>query len=321
MTENGSGSIGLLTYFDQIYCINLERRSDKLSEFSRWADKLFKWKRINAVDGTTLVGHARVSQKLSSFELGCILSHRLVLNDALNAGHERILILEDDVIPATLLAKFDRSFESLGDWAMIYLGANQHPQTRASLKPLSNGANVHSNSHPSLAGYHASNTRGTFAYAVRKPYLLELIGLLDRCSTPADNAYHEFQQKNYGLCPVIQPNLFIADVTSSDIRASRNQQAFAVKMQWDLRLYRKQPIVKVLPSSMITPDELLMFRRALACEGFLSCVIEETPQRGAYINLIPSPRMIARSRGLDISPELLPHEITAIRGIVKSTIN
>ena len=41
----------------------------------------------------------------------------------------------------------------------------------------------------------------------------------------------------YGKCIVMYPNLFIADVTTSNIRSTQNMKERAIKMKWDLNLY------------------------------------------------------------------------------------
>lgn len=112
------------TFFDHIYCINLDKRTD------RWAKCLEEFdmhgienvERFSAVDGNTL----EISSHLLKGELGIIESHKKVIQDAKNRGFNKILILEDDV-------EFHPNFKDLfdniqpqipQDFEMLYLGGN-----------------------------------------------------------------------------------------------------------------------------------------------------------------------------------------------------
>jgi glycosyltransferase involved in cell wall biosynthesis len=50
-------------------------------------------------------------------------------------------------------------------------------------------------------------------------------------------AVRTIYRNNQKKCFVSQPNLIIADVSTSDIRSGRNQAEFSTKMKWDLTLY------------------------------------------------------------------------------------
>ena len=68
--------------------------------------------------------------------------------------------------------------------------------------------------------------------------------MFDYYNTPP--TYHNHKKEYYGLnkqsafygkCIVMYPNLFIADVTTSNIRSTQNMKERAIKMKWNLNLY------------------------------------------------------------------------------------
>jgi hypothetical protein len=112
------------TFFDHIYCINLDRRPDRwekcLQEFEKHG--IENVERFSAVDGNTL----EVSSHLLKGEIGIIESHKRILNDAKNNNYNNILILEDDV---EFHSNFTELFSSIQyeiplDFDMIYIGGN-----------------------------------------------------------------------------------------------------------------------------------------------------------------------------------------------------
>lgn len=104
-----------LHYFDQIYLINLDRRTDRLEQSIKEFLKVGmpNPKRISGVEHEN---HA----------LGCHLSHMKCFDDAIREGHDRILIFEDDVeFFPNALENLTQSLKELPkDWDMFYLGAN-----------------------------------------------------------------------------------------------------------------------------------------------------------------------------------------------------
>ena len=84
-------------YFDKIYCINLDRRSD------RWEETLIELKkwglennvvRYSAVDGNNI---QQQNNKINKGELGLVETHIKIINEAKNNNYKNILILEDDI--------------------------------------------------------------------------------------------------------------------------------------------------------------------------------------------------------------------------------
>lgn len=88
--------------FDNIFCINLDRRPD------RWEDSLIEFsknnievERVSAVDGALITSKGELNQKnkrIKPEEIGCSLSHLKVLKLIVERDYKKAMILEDDVI-------------------------------------------------------------------------------------------------------------------------------------------------------------------------------------------------------------------------------
>ena len=82
-----------------VYCINLLRASDRREQIiDQWTHKLdIHIEFIEAVDRRNLINLS--TNKLSTGEIACIMSHNLAYDKLLNSPHDMALILEDDAIP------------------------------------------------------------------------------------------------------------------------------------------------------------------------------------------------------------------------------
>ena len=113
-------------YFDKIYCVNLDKRTD------RWGECLNEFKkhnmtvdRFSAVDGSMETINRQT--RLNDGEIGVILSNIKILEDAIKNEYESILILEDDIIFDDSLSDIKSYFDSLpDDWNMLYFGGNHN---------------------------------------------------------------------------------------------------------------------------------------------------------------------------------------------------
>jgi len=122
---------------DEIYCINLFKRPEKWENFKKDSYPHFK-KSITqwlGVDGNLLT-----EEELSKFNFrtiksknrghaGCSLSHKGIYENALNKGHKRILVLEDDCFvsePLTFLEDIEKAAKELpDDWFIFYIGGHE----------------------------------------------------------------------------------------------------------------------------------------------------------------------------------------------------
>ena len=115
--------IDLDKYFDQVYCINLKSRPDRLTAFK----KNYKVLGTDKITITEAVNGKEIdpgSWQYSLGSLGCRLSHLNIYKEALNNHYTRILVLEDDVI---IQKNFRKKLTELinlvnDDWDMIYFG-------------------------------------------------------------------------------------------------------------------------------------------------------------------------------------------------------
>jgi len=112
------------SYFDAIYCINLDRATERWQAVQARFEDLGIASRVHrfpAVD--TPVNH----------HIGCALSHRAILAEARSRGLRNVLIFEDDVIfAANALEKLRPNLEELKgeelhgrQWKMLYLGGHR----------------------------------------------------------------------------------------------------------------------------------------------------------------------------------------------------
>lgn len=111
-------------YFDKIYCINLDRRTDRWEE----CEKIFKElditvERFSATDGKLLtLPHGDVYNA----ELAGSISHTEVIKLARNNGYKNILILEDDIEfnpdVNNLFSEYIKQVPT--DWDLLFFGGN-----------------------------------------------------------------------------------------------------------------------------------------------------------------------------------------------------
>lgn len=130
--------MNLNNFFDQIYCINLDRRKDRWSNaFNQFEKNGIVVKRISAIDGSVkkfnrikTVDPEKVDEslggdkKISPTEASITFSHKLMLIDAIANGYDKILMLEDD---CSFIDDFNDNFiktinDLPEDWDLFYLG-------------------------------------------------------------------------------------------------------------------------------------------------------------------------------------------------------
>lgn len=206
------------SYFDKIYCINLNKRIHKWeSAQRRFIEYNINVERFDAIDGELFTKNTNISNG----ELGCLYSHLAVIKHAKTNNYKKILIFEDDVHLSKNFQKRILSIKNL-EWKLLYLGCSQHRWD-----DIDTNFNF----------YFSNDTRGTFAYAIDCSIFDELIEILSKKKSTIDKLLTEIQRKYYGECYVIYPNIAIADVGCSDIREPRNMSEHSKKMKWDLSMF------------------------------------------------------------------------------------
>lgn len=111
------------SFFDGIFCINLDKRTDRWEtcqqEFLKHG---IKAERYSAFDGSKI----EKFNNLMVGEVGALRSHRGVIEEAKRRNLSRIVIFEDDVeLADNFSIKFiTHYFQVQDDWQLLYLGGN-----------------------------------------------------------------------------------------------------------------------------------------------------------------------------------------------------
>ena len=130
-------------YFDKIYVLSLPHTTARHANVAKVLDGLnwcYFWGTDKKDYSSTQVieqqiyddvAHRhtkRTSRSMNLGEVACALSHRNIYQNMLDEGHQRILILEDDVLPQPdQLQYFDSVIEQLPeDWELLMLGYYGH---------------------------------------------------------------------------------------------------------------------------------------------------------------------------------------------------
>ena len=124
-------SIDSWSFFDKIYCISIDERTDRRDEAKR------QFARVGLLERVEFVV---VKKHAMSAARGCYQSHRTCLQRAIAAGAKRILIFEDDIIFKGFSEK--RLQEVVGflqedsNWQILFLGAIVRGSTKTSNKSV-----------------------------------------------------------------------------------------------------------------------------------------------------------------------------------------
>ena len=120
--------MSLNNYFDKIYCINLDRRTDRWEEVKPLFEREgLVVERFSACDGKVKFDFPRSENGANSVaELGGAVSHRDVIIKAKELGLKNVLIFEDDVdFIESIGEEFGKVLNQIPeDWEMLYFGGN-----------------------------------------------------------------------------------------------------------------------------------------------------------------------------------------------------
>jgi glycosyl transferase family 25 len=138
-------------FFDKIVVVSVPRfteRHEKVKmqlqglsfDFFWGADKLKlneeELKKNGVYDEVQTRKNQRQGKALNSGEIACSLSHRMLYQEMITQQWEKVLVLEDDVLPLIDCMKYlPQSLDELPpDWELVYLGYLKHEQVTAKLK-------------------------------------------------------------------------------------------------------------------------------------------------------------------------------------------
>jgi hypothetical protein len=127
MSATQPKQINLNKYFDKVYCINLDRRTDRwqesIEEFKKW--NITGVERFPAQDGILLQKHHTISLGA----LGLYKTIIEIIRYAKKMGYKNVLFLEDDIFFREQIQQLDEYMSAVpNDWVMLYLGGH-HIQT------------------------------------------------------------------------------------------------------------------------------------------------------------------------------------------------
>jgi len=184
----------LFERFDKVFCINLDRRKDRLESFVNEVEKydLGNFDRISAVDGLTL---NQKSPNINSAELGLILTNIKILEISIQKNYNSILILEDDCKFEPEILNIESYFKQLPeDWDMLYMGGNHNTHMGISPPTKINDKVIK-----------LRNTYSTHLVGVKSKMFTIIKDLISKKNKPIDVFYSELQTKFnvYSFYPAI----------------------------------------------------------------------------------------------------------------------
>ena len=192
-------------YFDKIYCINLDRRPDRKQKCNEQFERIeLDVEFFSAIDKEKILENR---SNITTGQLACLSSHYNIIRKAEKYGHNKILILEDDVVFSDNLQEiFKNSIKDVpSDWMMLYFGGNH---LNGTIKITNNV-------------YRMVSSLTTHAYAVKSDLYQTIISKLEDAVSPVDIYYAHIHR----ICPsyVMQDGdkqLIWQDVGYSDIDES-----------------------------------------------------------------------------------------------------
>lgn len=116
----------LNNFFDKIYCINLEHRTDRWKKSKELFDKYnIKVDRFNAINGKNISNDIRKNILLDG-EIGVLLTHLEIIKECKKNNYKSVFIFEDDV---DFIEDFDQMFNVIckqipENFDFLYLGGN-----------------------------------------------------------------------------------------------------------------------------------------------------------------------------------------------------
>jgi GR25 family glycosyltransferase involved in LPS biosynthesis len=207
----------LNSYFDKIYCINLDRRDD------RWGECLIEFEkhsidveRFSAIDGKDL----KSLSGLNSGQVGAIYSHMGVIQKAKESNLDNVLILEDDVeFHDNVNQMFFDYIENVpSDWDIIFFGGNHSENNIWMTEPL-----IPVTEHV----YKIIRSYANHCYAVKNTVYDKLIEALSGKDKPNDVLISDIQKELN--CYIFRPHLAWQSPSYSDLQEQFADYSFLKK--------------------------------------------------------------------------------------------
>lgn len=176
--------------------------------------------------------------------LGCSLSHIKAIKDAQKNEYEKILLLEDDILPNRLYSRLINFLYLPEGWKFLYLGGNTSQR-------LENIDYLHYNFFNKSRGI-----AGTYAWGLHCSLFAECIevisDLTDGCDRRLETLHKKYPRDTY----ICKDHIFLPDTTESSIR-SIDSAATGRKWLRELGFTHDMISPRFLPPSLIDlPGEL-----------------------------------------------------------------
>lgn len=233
-------------YFSHTYVLNLDRRPDRLAAMKQSLKQvgIYNWTRWSALDGNepphydewcgyrrsrmTYNEKRRYHRKAigSPGSWAILKSMYLMIKDAMKKRYHSILVLQDDLLfHQNFVSEFLKIPANVPkNWKLLYIGATQHNWNHVEFRPR--------------YYFPMGTADGAFAVGIHHSLYREMLEEISKFDMPFDSGTLKTLQKRYGRqCLILSPNLVIADIRDSDLRRSRDIQAYGKKFRWNIKNY------------------------------------------------------------------------------------
>ena len=199
--------MSLKKYFDQVFCINLDKRKDRWTETGT---ELKKWDLFNGVnrfigiDGSELT-YDKTKFRVNSGELGLLKTHIKLLQIAKTKKYKNILILEDDIEFTEEIKNLEKYMSQVpSDWDILYFGGNHNIHEGEKINKINDNV------------IKCSRTYTTHCIVLRNTIYDKCLNLIKGCDKPVDMYYSDLQKELnvYSL----YPSVALQRVSYSDIQ-------------------------------------------------------------------------------------------------------
>ena len=199
-------------YFDKIYLLNLQKRSDRLQPSKTRLDSLdIQYEVFFGCDGS-VINHLFNKLENGYFTnpnyLGCAISHLSIYQDAIHHGYDKILILEDDNLIHSDIHNIFNTIE-IPEWNdLFYLG--YIPLTDdCTMWDYRFGIQGHNMLNDHI--FRCTNLWGLFSYGIKRNLMIEMIETYNNSFPMEIDRFFVNTIQPRGGSIAIAPQLFCCD--------------------------------------------------------------------------------------------------------------
>lgn len=233
----GEKRYNINTYFDMVYVVNLERRTDRKEQIIKRLEKhnITNYQIFPATDGSKspmysfYLRYKGFTDSPGAF--GILSSAARLIYDAVKNKYQRILILEDD---AVFHKNFDTHFNERialipQDWKLLYFGTSMRKHRIAEISR-------HNRKKKYLTSI--GTIAGAFAVGIDASVFPDLLMDLNITNKPWDlGPLRTVNMKYNHKCVVLYPYLILCDTRDSDIRRNKSLYEKNQTCGWDINKF------------------------------------------------------------------------------------